>query len=126
MIKELTDKLYQLCPNVYYNNENDLYGIETGNGWYDLIEKLSLKLEQILLSMPEEERKRYRAIQVKQKFGGLRFYFSNYTPEISSHIVEAENKSMFICEVCGEAGEMIGSAIMRVRCAIHIDRLRHW
>jgi hypothetical protein len=127
MIKELTDQLYELCPNVYYNNENDLYGIETGNGWYSLIEKLSLQLEEILLKIPEQERKNYRAIQIKQKFGLLRFYLSDSTPEMDALILQAEENSGRICEICGEPGEIVNiSSARRTRCVIHSDRLRHW
>jgi len=127
MIKELTDQLYELCPNVYYNNENDLYGIETGNGWYGLIEKLSLQLEDLLLKIPEQERKNYRAIQIKQKFGLLRFYLSDSTPEMNTLIAQAEENSGRICEICGEPGEIVNvSSARRTRCVIHSDRLRHW
>lgn len=127
MIKELTDQLYEFCPNVYYNNENDLYGIETGNGWYSLIEKLSLQLEEILLKIPEQERKNYRAIQIKQKFGLLRFYLSDSTPEMDALILQAEENSGRICEICGEPGEIVNiSSARRTRCVIHSDRLRHW
>ncbi len=127
MIKELTDQLYQLCPNVYYNNENDLFGIETGNGWYGLIEKLSLQLEMILLKIPEQERKNYRVVQVKQKFGSLRFYLSNSTPEMDLLIKHAEEDSVRVCEICGESGGIIDSSfVRRTRCIIHSDRLRHW
>lgn len=126
MIKELTDKLYQLCPNVYFNHENDLYGIETGNGWYSLIEKLSLQLEEILLKIPEQERRKYRAIQIKQKFGLLRFYLSVSTPEMNALITQAEEDSGRICEVCGESGGIIDSTfVRRTRCFVHSDRLRH-
>lgn len=127
MIKELTDQLYELCPNVYYNNENDLYGIETGNGWYSLIEKLSLQLEEILLKIPEQERKNYRAIQIKQKLGLLRFYLSDSTPEMDALIIQAEENSGCVCEICGEPGGIINSSfVRRTRCLIHSDRLRHW
>lgn len=127
MIKELIDQLYQLCPNVYFNNENDLYGIETGNCWYGLIEKLSLRLEEILFKISEQDRKNYIAAQIKQKFGLLRFYLSDSTPEMDALIRQAEEGSGRICEICGESGGIIDSSfVRRTRCFLHSDRLRHW
>jgi hypothetical protein len=44
--------------------------------------------------------------QVKEKFGGLRFYINEGTDEIFKRISEAENKSYEICEVTGEPGTL--------------------
>ena len=40
-------------------------------------------------------------IQVKQKFGGLKFYMANQTGEIRA-LLQA---SFLICEVCGQHGK---------------------
>lgn len=48
-----------------------------------------------------------RAFQVKEKFGGLRFYMTGIDsadPEIARLIAEAEKKSNKICEECGAPG----------------------
>lgn len=39
--------------------------------------------------------------QVKEKFGGLRFYIGSQTAEIAARISEAETKSLVICGDCG-------------------------
>jgi len=41
------------------------------------------------------------SIQVKEKFGGLRFYNIGGDDIIDGMIELAENQSMIICEVCG-------------------------
>lgn len=46
-----------------------------------------------------------RALQVKTKYGGLRFYMTHGTDEIFELIDEAEDKSYEICELCGEKGK---------------------
>lgn len=43
-------------------------------------------------------------LQVKEKFGGLRFYVYTASVEASRLIKEAEKQSYTICEVCGEPG----------------------
>jgi hypothetical protein len=46
-----------------------------------------------------------RAAQVKEKFGGLRFYMTSGTDEIFDLIEEAEALSCKTCEECGKPGE---------------------
>jgi hypothetical protein len=48
-----------------------------------------------------------RAVQVKEKFGQLRFYLSTTTEEMGNLIREAETKSGTICEECGQPGKLI-------------------
>ena len=42
------------------------------------------------------------AEQVKEKFGGLRFYMSSETDEMTKLIDEAEKECNNTCETCGE------------------------
>lgn len=43
--------------------------------------------------------------QVKEKFGGLRFYIGNGTHDIFERILKAESESFKICEFCGKPGK---------------------
>jgi len=45
-----------------------------------------------------------KAAQVKEKFGGLRFYMTYYVKELEKLISEAEEETYKICECCGEPG----------------------
>lgn len=40
-------------------------------------------------------------VQVKQKFGGLRLYTNQYTPEIERIVQDAEEQCAYTCERCG-------------------------
>lgn len=71
------------------------YGIEAADGWYDLIHALCEKI--MALDPPEG----FKADQVKEKFGGLRFYYSHGTKEIGKLVGEAEAESYKTCETCG-------------------------
>jgi hypothetical protein len=67
-----------------------------GEGWHPLIQELEEKLNKI---DPDFELQ-----QVKEKFGGLRYYAQCSKGGINFHklIAEAEEKSVTICEECGK------------------------
>lgn len=76
------------------------WGVETGDGWYNLIYRLSSDLVAIS--------KDIRATQVKEKFGSLRFYWvaDGKLPDrkyiqINNRINQAEDESCETCEECG-------------------------
>ena len=47
------------------------------------------------------------ALQVKESFGGLRFYLSQRTPEMVALIAENSEAYEKTCEVCGHPGENV-------------------
>lgn len=54
--------------------------------------------------MPPEMQEQLYAVQIKQKFGGLRFYMNQSTPKMDGAIDLAEELSNNMCEVCSEHG----------------------
>jgi len=87
------------------------FGFECGDGWFKLIDELCAKLQAIA------DITGYQTVasQIKEKFGGLRFYVyidstgakgENIWMNIIYDIIsEAEHRSNQICEVCGDYGE---------------------
>ena len=77
------------------------YGIECGDGWKDIIHRTHEKLEYI--------DPKYKISQIKEKFGGLRYYynhsFESYDDvrrKIMDDIVTAaELEASRTCELCG-------------------------
>lgn len=80
--------------------------IDCNIGWFPLIAQLHRKLKYLDID--------YKIFQIKQKFGGLRYY---YTPSDNPHydlplmssimfdlVSIAENKSYVTCEVCSKQG----------------------
>ena len=59
------------------------------------------------------------ASQVKEKFGGLRFYTNGYTDEISGMISMAESMSYRTCEVCGAPGRSNSYGWISTLCDTH-------
>jgi hypothetical protein len=67
-----------------------------GEGWFPLIKSLIEDL--IALGWNKQ------VCQVKEKFGGLRFYINNGSDEIFDKIRKAEDDSLNICEKTGKPG----------------------
>lgn len=80
-----------------YNIEYPYGGFSIGPGWKDLVEGLIL----LLLSVGWDK----NLSQVKEKFGGLRFYVGEAADEMYEFIDRAEELSFTICERCGESGK---------------------
>lgn len=74
------------------------YFFSVDNGWYPLIKELI----EDLIAMGWDK----QTCQVKEKFGGLRFYINAGSDEIFNRISKAERDSYEICEKCGEKGEL--------------------
>ena len=74
------------------------WGIECGDGWYWLINELCKMLQW---DIDNNEQPQIVAAQVKEKFGGLRFYINSGTDKQYAMINFAESMSYGICEICG-------------------------
>lgn len=71
---------------------------EIEEGWYPLIKELITDL--IAMGWDKE------VTQVKEKFGGLRFYVNNESDEMFKRIQKAVNDSCITCEVTGNPGKL--------------------
>ena len=99
--KELNEYLISIggLTNVFTgNNITDPDFFVVGSGWNLLIKNLIQDL--IRLGWNNE------VIQVKEKFGGLRFYINEGTDEIHQRIAQAELESMKTCEITGKPGKI--------------------
>jgi hypothetical protein len=72
------------------------FGVDSG--WYPLIKEL---IEDLIKLGWDKQ-----TCQVKEKFGGLRFYINEGSNEIYERIVKAEKDSYEICEVTGKDGKL--------------------
>jgi ribosomal protein L40E len=96
------DSLHSKYPNVFRN----LKHLECGEGWHTLLDKLCSIIEgHITNEVPEELKEQIFAVQIKEKFGGLRFYMSATTPYIDGAISFAELFSFKVCENCGASAD---------------------
>ena len=105
-------------PSVF--PEDPYFGFRAGNGWLDLIKGICEKLEPIIAALPENDRYQYRCVQIKEKFGTLRFYTDICTKDMADIIDEFQNKSAKICENCGADGSKIS---MGSGCTVWVKTL---
>lgn len=87
---------------------------ECNDGWLDIIEELSQSLEALIDS------EMCCALQVKEKFGELRFYMSLESDEMSNLIETARIMSRQTCEMCGKPGKLTGNRWFITLCDDHI------
>lgn len=60
-----------------------------------------------------------RVAQIKEKFGGLRFYYDGGDDYISGLVTMAESWAGRTCETCGERGKQRGGGWIRTLCDKH-------
>jgi len=84
-----------------------------GNGWLGVVRSL---IEDLIELGWDKQ-----ICQVKEKFGGLRFYINSGSDEIYKKIFEAEIKSNGICEKCGEPGKSISGGWIVTLCESHAE-----
>ena len=99
--EELTEYLISIdgLINGYNGNKiTDSNFFEVSPGWNLLIKNLIQDL--IKLGWNKE------VCQVKEKFGGLRFYINAATSEVHKRISQAEIESLTICEITSKIGEL--------------------
>jgi len=89
---------------------NVLYGTKTVT--QEALDEAKTKLDEETLKVPV-------AVQVKEKFGGLRFYVQAATDKHYNFISFAESMSYRTCEVCGAAGKRYTSGWHTTLCDIH-------
>ena len=126
MTPELDAKLCSDFPMLYGDRDDSMqvtcmcWGFP-GDGWEPLIRRLSEKLEAAIRALPKAERWYCRAMQVKEKYGTLRFYMTTETAEMSAWIEEAEAESARTCERCGAPGRLRGMGWLYTACDAHSE-----
>ena len=123
MNKKWTNMLYMRYPSILRAKNNSVpesgVRFECFDGWYDLLWELceTLEWQALMEGQPVPE-----AVQIKQKFGALRFYTDGATKQMLELIRDAESRSVTICEICGEPGERLSNGVcVKTRCEKHRD-----
>lgn len=127
MNAELTQSLFDAFPRLFRNRQETSmqYGFDCGDGWFDLIYKLSQDIEAVAREngvspdLPEWPWCR----GVKQKFGSLRFHVFGNNERIYKLRYAASIQSFQICEHCGAPGQLLMADDLRVLCLEHAKQL---
>ena len=159
MRRELDETLCAKYPLIFKDRNADMrttamcWGLECGDGWYNIIDTLcglltyeyrSAKnryehfievgvggvlygtkkvtqedIDEAKTKLDEETLKVPVAVQVKEKFGGLRFYVQAATDKHYQYISFAESMSYRTCEECGAPGKTYTDGWHMTLCDIH-------
>lgn len=116
VIKEM---FFQKYPHLFGKHTFDF---STSPGWFKNISNL---IEELISNEYDKE---IKIVQVKEKFGGLRFYCRinegstlEYS-KISEIISKYDDLCYKTCELCGEPGELIKGGWYKTRCEKHKNR----
>jgi hypothetical protein len=127
MRKELEQKLVERWPS-WFNIKGDFrhtsmpLGFRHGDGWFSLLWRLCEDLEPLVAEYEKAAGNRFEVVQVKEKFGGLRFYAHGAdgvirtNDAIRQRIQKAAQESFRTCELCGKPGQLFESPWLGVRC----------
>jgi hypothetical protein len=127
MKQELQDKLYEKYPSLFANKDKSIqescmaWGIECNDGWYDLLSAVCWRIFQHEKNIADRIRIRNEAEkendrsdldytpvkfdQIKEKFGGIRIYYTGGDDYVNGIVSLADEMSYKICEVCGNSGK---------------------
>lgn len=87
---------------------------DIAEGWQDIIERLLTDLDK-----PEMEWD-HTIMQVKEKFGGLRFYIGAGSSQVYDRIHQAELESVRTCMTCGKPGRLSRTSWIECACDEHM------
>jgi hypothetical protein len=159
MRHELDEALCAKYPLIFKDRNADMrttamcWGLECGDGWYNIIDTLcglltseyrgaknryehlmetgvgnvlygtktvtQEDIDEAKARLDEETAKVPVAVQVKEKFGGLRFYVQAATDKHYQYITFAESMSYRTCESCGAPGKTYTDGWHTTLCDIH-------
>jgi len=119
MNPELQDKLYEKYPDLF--REKDLpmsqtcmcWGLECGDGWYNLIDSACAIISY---EIKYNKCPPVQFTQVKEKFGGLRIYYTGGNEFTSGVISTVGYLSQTTCETCGNPGKQTNEGWIRTLC----------
>lgn len=103
MNKENTERLYSDFDHLFRDRNKPekeslmCWGFTCGDGWFPLVYAIARMITEYVKAHPEAE---CAAFQVKEKFGGLRFYIRGGDDTLHRMIWEEAQKSFAICETC--------------------------
>jgi hypothetical protein len=118
MNDEHAQYLFEKYPDLYRGRYLPItqnlmpFGFETGDGWFDIIDKLSAEITLL----DEKDGSQTIAVQVKEKFGGLRYYVESGSDAVLDAIDRAEDECEKTCELCGEPGSLKGVGWLSTMC----------
>ena len=135
MTGDLQNQLYRSYPEIFSQKDMDMtdscmyWGIDVGDGWYDLMDELCSSLQDYSDKMNIQ----VVATQVKEKFGELRFYYDIHYKENFNNGLSLNERNNLIDVIDKEVEKIISNAEYRSeneceKCGkqYHIKSINGW
>ena len=145
MKEHLEESLCSKYPKIFKQRHGTVtesamfWGVECGDGWYKILDALCSQIQSHIdwsyknhefdikwnKDHPDNQRAvrgpvpQVVAVQVKEKFGGLRFYYDGGDEQIYGMVRMAESWAANTCEKCGETGSIRTGGWVRTLCDSH-------
>jgi hypothetical protein len=96
-------------------------GFAVGEGWWPILQALCSNIQHYLNWKNKESETVPQVVveQIKEKFGGLRFYYQGGDNHIGGMVRMAEAWAEKSCETCGAAGTLGGKGWIKTLCPTH-------
>jgi hypothetical protein len=96
-------------------------GLCVGPGWYPILDALCNQIQTYInwKNRDGEVVSQVEVSQIKEKFGGLRFYYDGGDDFVDALVRMAEAWAENTCEVCGAPGEARGGGWIKTLCDTH-------
>jgi len=96
-------------------------GFAVGAGWYPILETLCTNIQSHIDWRVKQGKDCPQVVveQIKEKFGGLRFYYQGGDDYISGLVSMAESYADIACEDCGGIGKRRSGGWIRTLCDAH-------
>jgi len=136
MKAEMDKYLVETYPKLYVNRYADMkttamcWGFDCNEGWFWLIKNLSQCIQSYIDNNQHMNIPQVVVDQVKEKFGGLRYYYHGGDDTIHGMVWLAEHMSYYICENCGTT-ENVGQTegwirVLCEKCATDGGYIEDW
>ena len=134
MNEQLDKQLVEKYPKIFRDRYGDMkqtlmcWGFDHGDGWYQILDSLCGNIQNYIDWNNKSAEAGYKdfkpveqvvAVQVKEKFGGLRFYYDGGNDHISGMVRMAESWAANTCEECGSPGKVRTGGWIRTLCDEH-------
>jgi len=147
MRDQLDQQLCEKYPLIFADRHKNMmetamcWGFECGDGWYQILDSLcgqiqhhidwTLKNHRFAAEWNEKNPDKARELpeicpqvvaeQVKEKFGGLRFYYRGGDDVVDGMVRMAESWAANTCEECGSIGKTRYGGWHRTLCDHHAE-----
>lgn len=117
--EDFENKLREDFPGLFDGKD---IGLWVGPGWQPIVFSLCRQIDayvKFVNNNPSREHLTVNVVQIKEKFGGLRFYADGTDPYIEGMIQMAEIWAGKTCEECGVAGKPRHGGWIKTLCDVH-------